>query len=77
MQINTSVIDYAYPCMMAEKALKDLHEAMLMKQYDAALKHAEEALVEVRLTAAAIRHEKEQNSNERDRTRTSTVHAHR
>lgn len=45
--------------MMAEKALKDLHNAMLERNYDAALKHAEEALIEVRLTAAAIRHEKE------------------
>ena len=53
------IVDYAHPCMMAEKALKELHEAMLLKKYDAALKHAEEALIEVRLTAAAIRHEKE------------------
>lgn len=54
------IVDYAHPCMMAEKALKELHEAMLMKKYDEALKHAETALVEVRLTMAAIRHEREQ-----------------
>lgn len=56
----SELIDYAHPCMMAEKALKELHEAMLMKKYDAALEHATEAIVQVRLTVAAIRHEKEQ-----------------
>lgn len=54
------LVDYAHPCMMAEKALKDLHEAMLMKQYDKALEHALTALVEVKLTYNAIRHEQEQ-----------------
>ncbi len=57
--VNAELIDYAYPCMMAEKAMKDLHEAMLMKRYNEALQHAEKALVEMRLTMAAIRHEKE------------------
>lgn len=55
----TELVDYARPCMMAEKALKELHEAMLLKKYDDALKHAETALVEVRMTMIAIRHEKE------------------
>lgn len=54
------IVDYAYPCMMAEKALKDLHEAMLLKKYDAAIDHAMKALVEVKMTLNAIRHEKEQ-----------------
>jgi len=54
------IVDYAYPCMMAEKALKDLHDAMLLRKYDDALEHGMKALVEVRLTLAAIRHEKEQ-----------------
>ena len=54
------IVDYAYPCMMAEKALKDLHEAMLRKHYDAAIEHAMKAMVEVKMTLNAIRHEKEQ-----------------
>lgn len=54
------LVDYAYPCMMAEKALKELHEAMLMKQYDKALEHGLEAMAEVKLTLHAIRHEQEQ-----------------
>lgn len=56
----SEIVDYAYPCMMAEKALKDLHEAMLLKQYDAAIEHAMKALVEVKMTLNAVRHEKEQ-----------------
>jgi hypothetical protein len=77
MSTTSHLIDYAYPCMMAEKALKDLHEAMLMKRYAEALKHAETALVEVRMTKIAIRHEMEQSSNERDRAGTSEVHSYR
>ena len=34
------MIDYAMPTMMAEKALKDLHNAMLLQKYDAALEFA-------------------------------------
>jgi hypothetical protein len=58
--VNAELIDYARPCMMAERAMRDLHEAMLMKQYDVALEHAMTALVEMRLAMAAVRHEKEQ-----------------
>lgn len=56
---SVKLIDYAYPCMMAERALKDLHDAMLLKKYDEALKHAETAMFEVRMTAASIRHMQE------------------
>lgn len=56
----SEIIDYAYPCMMAEKALRNLHEAMLLKKYDEALEHGMQALVEMRMTLHAIRHEKEQ-----------------
>lgn len=56
----SEIVDYAYPCMMAEKALKDLHEAMLRRQYDEAIEHAMKALVEVKMTLNAVRHEKEQ-----------------
>ena len=58
--VNAELIDYARPCMMAERAMRDLHEAMLMKDYDIALEHAMAALIETRLAMAAIRHEKEQ-----------------
>lgn len=31
------IIDYAYPCMMAENKLKLVHEFMLQNKYDDAL----------------------------------------
>lgn len=54
------LIDYAHPCLMAEKALKELHEAMLLKKYDVAIEQGIEAVTQVRLTLAAIRYEQEQ-----------------
>lgn len=50
------MIDYSYPCMMAERALKDLHNAAIEGRLDDALEHALEALSEVRLTYQALRH---------------------
>lgn len=54
------LIDYAHPAMMAERAMKDMHEAMLMKQYDKALEYAMKAQVEIKITYNSILHEKEQ-----------------
>lgn len=53
------VIDYAAPCMNAERALKDLHKAMLERNYEQAIEAALQALVETKLTLNAIRHEQE------------------
>ena len=49
------IIDYAYPCMMAEKHLHAAHQAMLLKQYDAALDHTAEAIAYADLMRDAIR----------------------
>jgi hypothetical protein len=53
------IVDYAYPCMMAEKALKELHDKMLDRDYDTALDLAMKALVEVKMTYNSIKHMKE------------------
>ena len=53
------LIDYAMPCMKAEKALKRLHDAMLRKDYDAALEAGRDAIVEVKMTYNAVLHTKE------------------
>jgi hypothetical protein len=50
------MIDYAHPTMMAEKALKDLHNAMLDKKYSEAIEHGIKALVETRMALNAIKH---------------------
>lgn len=54
-----AIVDYAYPCMMAEKALKELHQAMLQNDMDTALEHALVAMAEAKLTYNAIRDMKE------------------
>jgi hypothetical protein len=51
------LIDYAYPTMMAEKALKELHEAMLMKRYEDAIDHALEAMDQLEDIVIAIEHD--------------------
>ena len=53
------LVDYAAPCMKAERALKDLHDAMLMRDYEQAIEAALQALVETKLTLNAIKHERE------------------
>ncbi len=51
---TAEVIDYAYPCMMAEKALKEVHLAMLAQDHGAAIEAAHKALVEVKMTLNSI-----------------------
>lgn len=50
------MIDYAYPTMMAEKALKDLHDAMLRRRYEEAIEAGFKAIAEAKLAINAIRH---------------------
>lgn len=57
--MQPELIDYAHPCMMAEKALKELHDAMLRHDYAAAMKAGLNAMVEVRMTMNAINYMKE------------------
>ena len=56
--MNT-MIDYAYPCMMAEKALKDAHEAVLENNLDAAIEQTTQAIVETRLMLRSLQIMKE------------------
>ncbi len=56
-----AVVDYAYPCMMAERALKNLHNLMLEGKYDEAVTAGIEALADVRLTIQAIKDMRERD----------------
>jgi len=56
---NGHAIDYARPYMDAKTALTQLHDAMLAKDYDYAIKSGIEAIADIRMAIAAIRHEKE------------------
>lgn len=46
--------DYAYPTMMAEKALKEMHEAALMREYEKAIELALKAALHCREAKAAL-----------------------
>ena len=54
------LIDYAKPCMDAEKALKDTHWAVLENNYEKAMTRAMDAVISARLMYSALRHMKEQ-----------------
>jgi hypothetical protein len=54
--VYTDIIDYAMPAMMAEKALKELHQAALNGQFEKAIEFALEAAVQCRMANAALRH---------------------
>ena len=57
------MIDYAHPTMMAENALKALHNAMLEKRYADAIEHGYRAIVETKLAINAIKNTME-NTND-------------
>ena len=61
MEKATVIVDYAMPCMMAEKALKDLHNAVLDQKLDEAIEHCMETIVQSRLLLASLKHMKEKN----------------
>ena len=62
----SDMIDYAMPCMKAERALKQLHDAVLRKDYDAALGAGLDAIVEVKMTYNSVLHMKEQHDAVRE-----------
>lgn len=47
--------DYAYPCMMAEKALKDLYNAAIEGRLEDAQELALEAATQARMIYVALR----------------------
>jgi len=61
MEQAMEIVDYAKPCMNAERALKDAHNAVLNNDFDLALVKTMDALVSVRLMQNALRHMKEKN----------------
>ena len=62
------MIDYAYPAICAERAMKELHEAMLKHDYARAMKAGMDAMVEIRMTMNAINHMKDQQNALRKQT---------
>lgn len=52
-------IDFSYPYMKAKSAMEQLHDAMLVKDYDYAIQLGIDAIADIRIALAAVRHEKE------------------
>jgi hypothetical protein len=59
MEKAMGIVDYAFPAMMAEKALKDAHSFMLAQMYDEAAEQTLKALAETKLMLNAINDMKE------------------
>lgn len=55
------IVDYAKPCMDAERALKNAHNAVLAHKLDEATGFALSAIVYTRMMYIALTHMKEQN----------------
>lgn len=53
------IIDYAKPCMDAEKALKDAHNAVLEQNLDLAMIRTMDAVISARLMYGSLRDMKE------------------
>jgi hypothetical protein len=53
--MNT-LIDYAHPMMMAERALKKAHDYLLDRDYELALDQLKLAIVETRAASVATLH---------------------
>lgn len=53
------IIDYAKPCMDAEKALKDAHDAVLNGNLELAMTKTMDAVICARLMYGALRHMEE------------------
>ena len=55
------IVDYAKPCMDAEQALRDAHEAVLNGNLELAMTKTMDAVICARLMYGSLRHMKEKN----------------
>ena len=51
---NEEVVDYAYPTIMAEIALRNVHKAALHNDFEEAMDQARKVIVEMRLALCAL-----------------------
>lgn len=64
------MIDYAYPAIMAERAMRDLHLAALNKDFDTAIDQGCVAIAEMRMTINALRDMKDKQDAIYQQTKT-------
>ena len=65
---DNTLIDYAYPMMMCEKAMKKAHDYLLDGDYVLALDQLTLAIVEARMARNAVQHMMEQVNALREQT---------
>jgi hypothetical protein len=63
MEPTEVIIDYAYPCMMAEKALRITHDAMLRGDFDTALNALTQVMVEAKIAINSVKEMKGKTSD--------------
>ncbi len=56
--MTSSLIDYAHPMLMAERKLKDAHNALLHRDFDKGIELMQEAIAEARIAIHSVRHMK-------------------
>ncbi len=57
--MTENIVDYAMPCMNAERALKRTHDAVLENNLDKAISEAIQAVAESRLLVVTLKEMKE------------------
>ena len=60
--MTEQIVDYAMPCMNAERALKRTHDAVLEQNLDKAISEATRAVAECRLLVMALKDMKERQN---------------
>mgnify|MGYP003348112476 CR=1 FL=1 len=66
----SELIDYAYPMMQVEKALKKAHDYLLENDYSSAVDQINSAIVEARRAKVSILHIMEKENALRKQTQT-------
>jgi hypothetical protein len=52
---DTGLVDYAYPMMMAQAKIKAAHDAVLRKDFDAAIEDTIVAMADIKLMLNALK----------------------
>lgn len=57
--VDNGLVDYAYPMMMAQSRIKSAHDAVLKKDFDAAIEDTITAMAEIKLMLNALKEMRE------------------
>jgi len=57
--MEAGLIDYAHPMIMVDRKMKEAHEQLLLRNWDAGMEKLLEASVELKMAMNSVRHIKE------------------